>query len=258
MRGVHRAPVQVQLVGGTQLGQQQLVQRRPHSGFGPVPHPPPAGHPRDAERGGRELAPADPVAQHVHDPAQRGPVVDRPAPGEPVPARWTGRQQRLHALPQRVRNKIGSHAERLCRSSASVYSRHAELILKLSLRRSRETFFAGFSQRLPPLAVAAPASWAELFPAGRAGKPCRAATEAAWAGEGRADAVDSFVFCAGHVQLVDVPEVEVGENSVRAFRRRRRIQVEGVPSTPRGRPERPSDELSAGCRRAKGWSLGTP
>ncbi|MEU6699162.1 hypothetical protein ABZ881_15510, partial [Pseudonocardia sp. NPDC046786] len=31
------------------------------------------------------------------------------------------------------RNKIDSHVERLCRSSVSVYSRHAELILKPSL-----------------------------------------------------------------------------------------------------------------------------
>ncbi len=35
MRGVDRAAVQVELPGGTQLGQDQLVQPRPHPGFGP-------------------------------------------------------------------------------------------------------------------------------------------------------------------------------------------------------------------------------
>jgi hypothetical protein len=42
VRGIHRAAVQIKLTGGTQLGQQQLVQRRPHPGLGPVAKPPPA------------------------------------------------------------------------------------------------------------------------------------------------------------------------------------------------------------------------
>src|SRR3954469_687691 len=36
-----RAAVQVQLIEDAQLGQQELVQRRPDAGFGPVPQAPP-------------------------------------------------------------------------------------------------------------------------------------------------------------------------------------------------------------------------
>ena len=54
--GVDRAAVQVEQPCGAELGQQQFVQGRPHAGLGPVPHPPPAGHPEPQADGGRHSA----------------------------------------------------------------------------------------------------------------------------------------------------------------------------------------------------------
>jgi hypothetical protein len=109
MRGVHRAPIQVEQAGGAQLGQQQGVQGRPHAGLGPIPHPPRAGHPGAADNLGGQLVPADAGLEHEHDPGQRHPIIYRQPTREPAPARWTGRQQRRDQLPQRVRNKILNH-----------------------------------------------------------------------------------------------------------------------------------------------------
>jgi hypothetical protein len=102
VRGVHRAPLQVEQAGGAQLGQQQLVQGGPHAGLGPVPHPPPADDSGAAEHLRGQLVPGDAGLEHEHDPGQR----DRQPSWEPAPARWAGRQQRRDQLPQRVRNKI--------------------------------------------------------------------------------------------------------------------------------------------------------
>ena len=62
-------PRPVELAGGVQLGQQQLVQPLPDAGLLPVPQPPPAGHPAAEAELLRQVLPGDPGVQHEQDPA---------------------------------------------------------------------------------------------------------------------------------------------------------------------------------------------
>ena len=78
VRPVDGAAVQVQPVGGAQLGEQQLVQGRPDAGLRPVAQPPPAGDAGAADQAGGQLIPGDAGPEHEHDAGQRIPVTDRP------------------------------------------------------------------------------------------------------------------------------------------------------------------------------------
>jgi hypothetical protein len=106
---IHRAPVQLQLAERAQLGQRLLVQGRPDAGRGPIPQPPPAGHPRAADQGAGQLVPGDPGLEHEHDPGQRGPVIDRPAARLAGAAGHGRREQRSDPLPQPVRDELLDH-----------------------------------------------------------------------------------------------------------------------------------------------------
>ena len=46
----HGAPIQIQLPGRAQLGEQEFMQRRPGPGLGPDPQPSPAGHSRHPDQ----------------------------------------------------------------------------------------------------------------------------------------------------------------------------------------------------------------
>ena len=96
-------PRPLELLGGVQLGEQQLVQPLPDAGLLPGPQPPPRGHPAAEPELLRQMLPADPGVQHEQDPLQRQPVIERLATRiaeAPLPAR----QQRLDPLPQPVRH----------------------------------------------------------------------------------------------------------------------------------------------------------
>ena len=69
--GVGDRPLPLELLGGVQLGQQQLVQPLPDARLLPRPQPPPRGHPAAEAELLRQVLPADPRVQHKQDPLQR-------------------------------------------------------------------------------------------------------------------------------------------------------------------------------------------
>ena len=80
MRAVDNRGLQVQLAGDPQLIEQNLLQLRPHAGFGPVPQPPSAGHPGAAELRGGNLTPGPAGNEDVDDTGQSGAVIPRQPP----------------------------------------------------------------------------------------------------------------------------------------------------------------------------------
>ena len=67
----------VQLAGGVQLSEQDLVELIPDTRGGPVTQPPPAGHPRAIAKLLWEPIPADPGRENEQDAIQAGPIVER-------------------------------------------------------------------------------------------------------------------------------------------------------------------------------------
>jgi hypothetical protein len=128
---VDRAPVQVQLASGAQLGEQQLVQRRPDAGLGPVAQPPPAGHPAAPDQCGGQLVPGDAGLEHEDDAGERGPVIDRPAARIPVAAGLGGGSSgaiRSHSLS----GTSSSVTQASLLRPATSYGSHAEVKVKRS------------------------------------------------------------------------------------------------------------------------------
>lgn len=113
MRAVNSAVLKIQQVGAAQLGQQGCVQARPDASLGPVPKPAPGRHPGTADRFGRDVAPGDTGPQHEHDPGECRPVGNAQSAGVAAATLRSGRQERSHALPQIIRNKISTHPDTL-------------------------------------------------------------------------------------------------------------------------------------------------
>ena len=111
MGAVNGAAVQVQAVGGAQLGEQAFMQRGPDAGLGPVAQPPPAGDAGAADQAGGQLVSGDAGLEHEDDAGQRGPVTDRPPPRIAMPPRTRWWQQRLDPLPQSVRHELLDHPD---------------------------------------------------------------------------------------------------------------------------------------------------
>jgi len=92
VRGVDHRAGPVQLPGGVQFGQQQLVQPLPHPGGVPLLQASPAGHPGpEPQLLGQELPP-DSGVQHEQDPTQHLPVRDPPTSRMPRVTRGRRRQ----------------------------------------------------------------------------------------------------------------------------------------------------------------------
>ncbi len=70
MRGVDHRVGQVQGPGGTQFGQEHLVQALPYALFLPAGKPPPARRPGHPESRGGQLLPRDPVLSTNKIPAK--------------------------------------------------------------------------------------------------------------------------------------------------------------------------------------------
>ncbi len=113
MRAVNSAVFKNQQIGSAQLGQQGCVQARPDASRGPVPQAAPGRHPRAPDRFGRDIAPGDAGPQYVHDPGECRPVGNAQSPGVAAASLRSGRQERSHALPQVIRNKISTHPDTL-------------------------------------------------------------------------------------------------------------------------------------------------
>lgn len=113
MRAVNSTVLKVQQVGAAQVGQQGCVQARPDARLGPVPKPAPGRHPGTADRFGRDVAPGDTGPQHEHDPGECRPVGNAQSAGVAAATLRSGRQERSHALPQVIRNKISTHPDTL-------------------------------------------------------------------------------------------------------------------------------------------------
>lgn len=101
MAGVNGCPRPVDLPRSVQLHQQLLVKRVPHPGLLPGPQSPPARHPRPITVLARQILPSDPGVQHMQDPIERQPIVDRLATWIATPT-LTHRDQRLDLHPQLI------------------------------------------------------------------------------------------------------------------------------------------------------------
>jgi hypothetical protein len=134
MRAVHCRVTHVQQTGRPQLRRKDLAQTGPDTGLGPVPQPPPSGHPAAAGPLRRHIRPAHALAQHVDDAPQSSTVIHRQPPGIPIPPRRTRRQQRSYAFPQVIRYKISRHPEvpadttLNCQASTPISFRNDQLI----------------------------------------------------------------------------------------------------------------------------------
>lgn len=112
MRAVNSAVFKIQQVGAAQLGQQSCVQTRPDAGLGPVPKAAPGRHAGAADRFGWDVAPGDAGPQYVHHLGECRPVGNAQSPGVAAALRSRG-QERSHALPQVIRNKISTRPDTL-------------------------------------------------------------------------------------------------------------------------------------------------
>ncbi len=135
MRAVNSAVLKIQQMGAAQLGQQGCVQARPDASPGPVPQAAPGRHPGAADRFGRDVAPGDAGPQYVQDPGECRPVGNAQSPGVAAAPLRSGRQERSHALPQVIRNKISTYPDTLSTKIArrkTCSSTHSETISKAS------------------------------------------------------------------------------------------------------------------------------
>lgn len=113
MRSVRGAVVQLQQALVSKLSQQRGVQAWPDTSLGPVPQPTPSRHTGAAHGFRRNVAPGDTGAQHLHHAGECHSVGNAQAPGVATSSFGGGRQQRGHAFPQIVRNKISTHPDTL-------------------------------------------------------------------------------------------------------------------------------------------------
>jgi hypothetical protein len=95
------------------------VQAWPDTSLGPVPQPTPSRHTGAAHGFRRNVAPGDTGSQHVHHASECHSVGNAQAPGVATASCGSGRQQRGHALPQIVRNKISTHPDTLPTATAN-------------------------------------------------------------------------------------------------------------------------------------------
>ena len=102
MARVNRCAGPVDLARGIQLHEQLLVQRVPHARLLPGPQPPPARHARAIAVLARQILPRDPGVQHMQDPIEHQPIVDRLAAGIAPTPTFAHRDQRLDLRPQLV------------------------------------------------------------------------------------------------------------------------------------------------------------
>lgn len=119
MRSVHGAVVQLQQTPASKLGQQRGMQARPDTRLGPVPQPTPGRHTGAAHGFRRNVAPGDTGSQHVQHAGECHAIGNAQAPGVATSSFGSGRQQRGHALPQIVRNKISTHPDTLSTVTAN-------------------------------------------------------------------------------------------------------------------------------------------
>src|ERR1700678_2090944 len=101
MAGINRSAGPVDLPRGVQLHKQLLVQRIPHPGLLPGPQPPPTSDPGPVAILARQVLPGDSGVQHVQDPIERQPIIDRLAAGVATTT-LTHRDQRLDLGPQLI------------------------------------------------------------------------------------------------------------------------------------------------------------
>jgi len=108
MSGVDQHGRQVEQSGGTQFGEQCLVQLLPDPGLLPLGQPPPARGAGGAEQGRGQPVPADAGAHDVEDALQRSPVIRTPSTWIAEASRMC-RYQRLKPRPQLVGQDLLTH-----------------------------------------------------------------------------------------------------------------------------------------------------
>ena len=97
----------VDAAGGTELGQQRLVQLLEHAGLVPVTQASPTGHAAAAAHLHRQIFPADTGLEDKEDAGEAGAIVDRLAPAfGSRRVRW---QQRFDNLPEFIRDQGLGH-----------------------------------------------------------------------------------------------------------------------------------------------------
>jgi hypothetical protein len=127
---VYRCPRPVDLAGGAEDVQQQLVQPAEHAGVDPLAEAAVRRRRADSERGG-QCCPGAAGLQDVQDRREHGPVV-KPAPSTALVTLRRSRQQRRGELPQRFRTPTVNIIH--VRSTKPVATGHA--LTRCGLRRA--------------------------------------------------------------------------------------------------------------------------
>jgi len=97
----------VDAAGGTELGQQDLVELLEHAGLVPVAQASPTGHPTTATHLGGQVFPANAGLEDKEDAGEAGAIVNRLSPAFGPRRVW--RQQRLDDLPKFIRDQRLGH-----------------------------------------------------------------------------------------------------------------------------------------------------
>lgn len=93
------------------LFEQEFVEALPNAALLPVTQSSPTRHAASAAHFPGKLAPLDPRLEHEHDPRERSAVVHARATS--LWLRRLRRKQLLHLRPQRVRDQLRLHGQRL-------------------------------------------------------------------------------------------------------------------------------------------------
>lgn len=141
---VDGAVVQVEQARSPKLGQQCGVQSGPHSGLGPILQPALCRDSAAAHGLCRYVTANNAGRQHVKHACERYPVRNAQTSGVARTTFGNGRQQGRGALPQGIRQKIGTHPPSL---PIKVLRRKIADLLKPSIGSVRGVVLAGSAYR---------------------------------------------------------------------------------------------------------------